>query len=391
VAVDRFWHAAADHIRALGVEEQRVLAPAGFGALLPRCIGPRDLTASEQIDVLIVDKGRLGEVPPAILLAALDQLAVTFANEVFLVFTRSGDPVAPDNPHAMGREALLAAALHAAVAAPQPVARPARMPATYMGQGRVLLETAFGHLMLANGGDTAIVPHLIRDGWFDGNLTNAIIGALQPGMTFIDIGANFGTYTLIGAHAVGDEGQVIAIEPSPAIAALLRENVIMNGFAERCHVLPCALGDCEGTATLHEFATRQGSNTLLPQIADIARAEYDETITARTVPLRTLDAIIADSAPQRIDLIKIDVEGFEHQVLEGGRQTLARHRPKLIMEWHNGFFAGRPEAARALHELLIGDLGYTLQRIEAGGTTRPVTFDELMVLGHSDCMAEPAR
>jgi FkbM family methyltransferase len=244
--------------------------------------------------------------------------------------------------------------------------------------------------MLANGGDTAIVPHLLRDGWFDGNLTNAIIGALQPGMTFIDIGANFGTYTLIGAHAVGDEGQVIAIEPSPAIAALLRENVIMNGFAERCHVLPCALGDCEGTATLHEFATRQGSNTLLPQIADIARAEYDETITARTVPLRTLDAIIAECAPDRIDLIKIDVEGFEEQVLEGGRQMLARHRPKLIMEWHNGFFADRPAAARALHALLTEALGYRLHRIEPGARTRAVTFEELLQHGHSDLLAEPA-
>lgn len=389
-ALDPFWQAAADHVAALSMAPSTVFAPVGFDALLPGCRTRADTPVGMVLAALVLHKGRLGEVPADILLHALDHLTVTFANEVFLVFTGASDPVAPDNPHVMAREAMLVAALRAVAAAPPPATRAARMPATYVGQGRVLLETAFGHLMLVNGGDTAIVPHLIRDGWFDRNLTDVITGLLQPGMTFMDIGANFGTYTLIGAQAVGDEGRVIAIEPSPAIAALLLENVIMNGFAGRCRVLPCALGDCEGTATLHEFATRQGSNTLLPQIADIARAEYDETITARTVPLRTLDAIIAECAPDRIDLIKIDVEGFEEQVLEGGRQMLARHRPKLIMEWHNGFFAGRPAAARALHALLTAALGYRLHRIEPGATTRAITFEELLQHGHSDLLAEPA-
>lgn len=391
-AADPFWQAAGDHVAALGVAADGVLAPAGFAALLPRCRGPGNPPADSDLAALILHKGRLEEVPLAILTAALDHLAVTFANEVFLVLTRIGERLAPDHPHLMPRESLLAAAhnAHANRRATALVMQGNRMPATYMGQGRVLLETAFGHLMLASGSDTAIVPHLIRDGWFDRNFTDVIAGLLEPGMTFIDIGANFGTYTLIGAQVVGDTGRVIAIEPAPAIAALLRENVTMNGFAGPCAVVPCAVGAEAGRATLYQFATRQGSNTLLPGVAENAKAHYGESITAQEVECRTLDSIVAELAPARVDLVKIDVEGFEHQVLEGARQTLARHRPTLVLEWHSAFFAGRTDDALALHDLLTEQLGYGLHRIEPGATTRALTLEELMQYGHSDLVAKPA-
>ncbi len=389
---DPFWQAAADHAAALGAPAASIFAPNGFEPLLPGCRNLDNPPAIADCNVVILHKGRLGEVPADLLIGALGAMPVSFANEVFLVLSRGGDDVARDNPHVMPREAVLAAALRASqrTATAPAKNRSARMPATYMGQGRVLLETAFGHLMLVDGRDTAIVPHLIRDGWFDRNLTTAISARLKPGMTFVDIGANFGTYTLIGAGLVGEQGRVIAIEPAPAIAALLFESITMNGFAARTDLLRCAVGADNGTATLHEFATRQGSNTLLLAIADAAHADYGETITAREVPCRTLDAIVADLTPERIELVKIDVEGFEHAVLTGARDTLARFRPTLILEWHTGFFAGRDDAARSLHDLLTGELGYRLHRIEGDGTTRPVTFDDLMALGHSDLVAEPA-
>lgn len=390
-ASDPFWKAAADHIAALGIAGGRVYAPAGFAALLPGCLTSPAAPDFGNLEAVIIHKGRLEDVPPDILVPAVEQLPTTFANEVFVVLSRTGDPVPPDSPHLMSGAALLAEALRANsrinAAAGRP-AQSARMPATYVGKGRVLLETAFGHLMLVDGADTAIAPHLIRDGLFDRNLTALIGSILAPGMTFIDIGANLGTYTLIAAQAVGEQGRVIAIEPAPAIAALLIENVTLNGFAARCDVLRVAIGDHDGTATLHEFATRQGSNTLLPDIAEAAQTQHGERITPRVVALRMLDSIAADLAPDRIDCIKIDVEGFEHPVLAGARAMLARYRPKLIMEWHSSFFAGRQNDAHALHDLLTGALGYTLQRIEDGGATRAVQFDELMVHGHSDLLAE---
>ena len=390
---DLFWQAAADHVADLGVRAEAVFAPDGFQPVLPGCRTAADRLAIEDCDVIILHKGRLGDVPADLLVPALESFAPSFANEVFVILSRNGAPVAPGNPHLMARETLLAEALRASQRAASATmqARSQRMPATYVGQNRVLLETAFGHLMLVDGRDTAIVPHLIRDGWFDRNLTAAISTRLKPGMTFVDIGANFGTYTLIGAQAVGEQGRVIAIEAAPAIAALLFESITMNGFAARTDLLRCAAGAHNGTAILHEFATRQGSNTMLGAIADAAHSDYGETISTREVECRTLDDIIAELAPPRIDLVKIDVEGFEHDVLTGARATLGHFRPTLILEWHTGFFAGRGEAARSLHDLLTRDLGYHLHRIEGDGTTRPITYDELMLLGHSDLVAEPSE
>lgn len=389
---DPFWQATADHVAKLGLPAAAIFGPAGFDLLVPGCRTRHSAPAADPPQALVLHKGRLDEVPSAILLPALDNLAPSFANEVFMVLSREGEPLAPGSRHVLPRNGLIAGVLaaherKAAAPAPSPAER-SRMAATYVGQGRVLLETIFGHMMLVDGGDTAIVPHLIRVGYFDRNLTNLIGSLLAPGMTFIDIGANCGTYTVFGAAKVGAEGRVIAIEASPRLAGLLHETVSMNGFAPRCEVLRCAAGAEAGTVVLHQFANRQGGNTMLPHIAEIARERNGETVIATEIECRPLDAIVAERPVKRIDLIKIDVEGFEREVLLGARETIARFRPKLIVEWHNAFFHDRPGAAQALYDLLTEDLGYRLHRIEPGATTRPVTFEDL-ARGHSDLLCEP--
>jgi hypothetical protein len=110
----------------------------------------------------------------------------------------------------------------------------ARQADQLSGRAACCWKTAFGHLMLVSGGDTAIVPHLIRDGFFDRNLTNIIDLLLVTSMTFIAIGANCGTYTIYVAARVGREGRVIAIEAVPAISVLLQETVAMNGAEHWC-------------------------------------------------------------------------------------------------------------------------------------------------------------
>lgn len=339
---------------------------------------------------IVLHKGRFDELPSTMLLSALDSFTVSFGNEVFMVFSRTGQQIAADSPHFMHREAILAAALKAyevKAAAPAREQR-SRMPATYVGQGRVLLETVFGHLMLVSGADTAIVPHLIRDGFFDMNLTTVIGSYLAPGMTFIDIGANCGTYTLFRAGKVGPQGRAIAIEASPSISSLLLESVMLNGFFHHCDVVHCAAGAAPGKLVLHRFGTRQGGNTMLPHIAEKASKQYDETIIATEVECRTLDDIVAERGLTRIDLVKIDVEGFEREVLLGARAALLRHRPRIIIEWHNAFFEGRPGTAQALYDTLTRDLGYRLRRIEQDATTQPVVFEDLQH-GHADLLAEP--
>lgn len=387
---DPLWNSAADHISGLEIAPQRVLAPASFSAVLPGCISNSAAQGFEVFEALVLHKGLLGEVPGDMLVKALDNFTPTFANEVFVVLSAKGERLADDFLHLPNRDWLLSTALSESTKGKEgsPEDR-SRMAASFVGEGRVLLETAFRHLMLVDGRDTSIVPHLIRDGWFDRSVTDVIRGLLGPGMTFFDVGANFGTYTLIGAQEVGEKGRVVAVEPAPSINALLFENVTMNGFGPRTDVLRCAVGESAGTVTLHEFETRQGGNSVLPSVAEKAKATYGETVTLREVECRSLDAIIADLGIERIDLMKIDVEGFEYQAFLGARHMMTHCRPRIILEWHPAFFSDDPRLAKKLWALLVDEYSYRLHRIEADGTKRPVEFAELCEYEHSDLLGEP--
>jgi hypothetical protein len=141
---------------------------------------------------------------------------------------------------------------------------------------------------------------------------------------------------------------------------------------------------------LHTFAARQGGNTVLPEIAAVAREVLGETVETVEIPCRMLDDIVAERDLKQIDLIKIDVEGFERKVLLGRRATLMRYRPKLIIEWHNAFFDKRSGSVQVLYDLLTEELGYCVHRIEQGATTRAVVLDDLRY-GHADLVALPLR
>ena len=96
---DPFWQAAAEHVTALGVPEARVFAPDGFGSLLPGCRTAADAPDFADCAAVVLHKGRLGEVPADLLVPALETMAASFANEVFVVLSRDGAPVAADSPH----------------------------------------------------------------------------------------------------------------------------------------------------------------------------------------------------------------------------------------------------------------------------------------------------
>ena len=388
-AHDPLWQAPADHINDLGIRAEKVLAPSDYRAVLPgcgtRCAAPR----CEELEALVLHKGNLGEMPGDAIVQALDEFAPTFANEVFVVFTRGGEPL-EDHTHVPSRDWFLSTALNQRDTMYH-IERPERMAASYVGHDRVLVETAYHRLMLVSGNDTGITPHLIRDGYFDRAITDMIREYLEPGMIFLDIGANFGTYTLIGADAVGHEGRVIAVEPAGEIGYLLKENVAMNGYGGMTSVERCAVGDEPGTLTLYEFSSRQGGNTVIPVVAQAAQETYGETVNTRDVPCRTLDEIVESHGLERVDLMKIDVEGFEYQAFLGAREMLKTHRPRIIMEWLGGFYKDREEIGRALWDLLTGELGYDLRLIEGNATTRPITFDELKTIQHSDLLAEPRQ
>jgi FkbM family methyltransferase len=146
---------------------------------------------------------------------------------------------------------------------------------------------------------------------------------LRPGSVVFDIGANVGYYSLIAAPLVYPNGSVYAFEPVSQQFELLQENAKRNGFSQ---IFPhkIALSDKSGDAVIHledEF------NTGLASLRSASRTKLDEIVSCVT-----LDDFVQSQALDRLDVIKIDVEGHESAVLNGGHSTLERFHPVLLVE-----------------------------------------------------------
>ena len=170
--------------------------------------------------------------------------------------------------------------------------------------------TAFlkdGHLLRCRLADRT--QRTMYLGLFEPRETRLLSELLHPGD--VDIGAHIGWFTVIAADRVGDAGNVLAFEPYPPTAGMLKENIARNN-CRNVQVVEAALGGQDGTLALAMSGGDSGSVTALDWAGN-GRLE---------VPMTTLDEVTAGW--ERVALIKIDVEGWETHVLRGAASTLAR-------------------------------------------------------------------
>jgi FkbM family methyltransferase len=191
-------------------------------------------------------------------------------------------------------------------------------------------------------------------GRYEPQETQLLRDLLHPGDLFVDVGANWGYYTLAAAHMVGPEGRVVAFEPDPRLFALLAANVDANALRQVL-LHPAAIGPRRERVPFSAFRA-DDSNWGLSRAVDHDRAVVAD-FESDSLPLDdALDAASIGAA----QLVKIDVEGAETGVLEGMRRGLASGRYRHIMlECHPGLLADR-----GLHETscvaALFDAGYRL-------------------------------
>jgi FkbM family methyltransferase len=155
----------------------------------------------------------------------------------------------------------------------------------------------------------------------------AVLGFLRPGSVAIDVGANLGEWTVPFARSVGAEGRVIAIEPAPHSAAALEATLAANAL-HQAEIVRCAIGDHDGiTQFAVPVVTSARTDTGTARIGPAGTGHQ-----ALCVPLRSLDSLAAEYRLDRLDLIKIDVEGHERRVLDGAAAIIERRRPVLVIE-----------------------------------------------------------
>jgi FkbM family methyltransferase len=163
-------------------------------------------------------------------------------------------------------------------------------------------------------------------GCFARQMTRWARALLPAGGTFFDVGAHAGYFSLLASALVGPAGRVYAVEPNPRTFATLHDHLTGN-YARNVHEMMCGLADAPGSIVLHMPPSRLDYNaTVLPR-SDWTRVE---------VPARTLDDCVRSWRIERIDLMKIDVEGAEPLVLVGGADTLSRGVVRHAMIEING-------------------------------------------------------
>lgn len=236
----------------------------------------------------------------------------------------------------------------------------ARAQAVYLGGDDVLARVLGRYKMLLSAKDRGFARHVMLDGYWEMWLTLFFARLVTPGMTVVDVGANYGYYTLLFADAVGPGGRVIAVEPVPDTAAALTENITLNGFAGRCELVAKALGACpEGTARMHvPFGE--------PKNAAVVPVDREGGIEVATT---SLDAI--GERLQRCDLVKIDAEGAEVDIVDGMSRLAARCGPAVLIEFNAARY---PDPQRFL-----------LRLREMFGAPALVTFD-----GTAQAVDDPA-
>ena len=164
--------------------------------------------------------------------------------------------------------------------------------------------------------DWDIGENLIETKLYEPHVTSFLKECLREGMTFVDVGANVGFFTLTAAKKVG---KVIAIECNPRNVELIYMSLHRNGF-DNVTVYPFAIGD---TQKLMSFSWGF-SNGFVDELAK----DDDDAFVVQAV---TLDSLLRNEP--RVDVIKIDIEGSEAKAWQGMQETIAWHYPMLLMEF----------------------------------------------------------
>jgi FkbM family methyltransferase len=187
-------------------------------------------------------------------------------------------------------------------------------PYFYLGGNRGLTQLIGGEFFYVNTEDRSITPWILLGGYWEIFVDDILCALARPGDTFVDVGANMGYYTVKIGGRVGPEGKVYSFEPNPHMFDFLSDNIMINAFEGRSQLFKTAVG-AEAGETWFSFQKREPGGG----------AVHEECLGVENeirVPVVRLDDAIPADRP--VNLIKIDVEGFEPQALKGMRGLLTR-------------------------------------------------------------------
>lgn len=206
-----------------------------------------------------------------------------------------------------------------------------------------------------------------------------VLSYVNTGDTVLDIGGNIGQTALMIAKKIGGKGKVISFEPYPNTIKRFEGNLSLNETISNITLVKCGLGNEEMTTTMYQNCS---SNSAGNRIGDeISKGENQ----VKKVVIKVLDNFLQNEEKlERVDFIKIDVEGYEMNVLRGARKTLLNYKPKLFIEINDNLLRKQGSDSSKLLAFLL-DLEYEITDL----LTMKKISEAKEIMAHTDIFCEP--
>lgn len=238
-----------------------------------------------------------------------------------------------------------------------------------MPDDRVFCKVLGKYLMWVDAHDKGLSPHLIFQGYWEMWITAAIARYAKPSTTAVDIGANVGYYTVLLADAVGDMGRVVAFEPNPRIAEMLRMSVSINGFAGRVTIRDEAVSKKSGGKLAFAIPRYEPKNAGLvhtPAEKESYISQFGDSVDFTEADLIALDELNLNN----VGVVKIDAEGAELDVWKGMQQTITKNPDICIFLEFN---ASRGYDPMSFYEDISRQ--FQVRHVDFDGQIKPLTME----------------
>lgn len=206
--------------------------------------------------------------------------------------------------------------------------------------------------------DNYIEWSILSTGTYEDEIGKLIKISLSEGDTAIDIGGNIGLQSLRMSSCVGPNGKVFSFEPLNYLQEKLKKNLALNRISN-VTLFPFALSDQQNELDLpiNNNQWNQGTFSL---------SNKDTGNNKQRIVVKVADEMPEIQSLASVSLIKIDVEGFEFQVLKGLKQTLQKHKPRIIFEYDSNYWADTGQKITDCYQYLHS-LNYSLYQISMVG------------------------
>lgn len=240
---------------------------------------------------------------------------------------------------------------------------------TYIGNEKMLIKTQYNGILLLPSDDLGLMPLLASKGSFEEPLTHFFLNTIKQGDTILDIGANYGYFTVLAGMLTGPQGKVYAYEPSKKIVTYLQDNVNMNYINVHTEVINKAV---YSTETELEFYTaeRYSVNSTLNK-----REGYEKNFDDKYVAEKVETITVGDKFDhiETIKLVKMDIEGGEYHAILGMKNLLEKGIVEnLVFEWNVEPLGDNVDSFIELLNEMDKNYGYTLYTLDNRGVKQRV-------------------